>query len=97
MKKTYYLFNPGKLSRKDNTLKFVPVTEDENGLEHDGQPRFIPIESVSEFFVFGSLVANSALFNFLGQNDIAVHFLIIMKIIPDLLCLKIICCPVKCY
>lgn len=49
MKKTYYLFNPGKLSRKDNTLKFVPVTEDENGLEHDGQPRFIPIESVSEF------------------------------------------------
>ncbi|MCS2892457.1 type I-B CRISPR-associated endonuclease Cas1b [Parabacteroides faecis] len=74
MKKTYYLFNPGKLSRKDNTLKFVPVTEDENGLEHDGQPRFIPIESVSEFFVFGSLVANSALFNFLGQNDIAVHF-----------------------
>ena len=74
MKKTYYLFNPGKLSRKDNTLKFVPVTEDENGLEHDGQPRFIPIEGVSEFFVFGSLVANSALFNFLGQNDIAVHF-----------------------
>lgn len=55
-------------------MKFVPVTEDENGLEHDGQPRFIPIESVSEFFVFGSLVANSALFNFLGQNDIAVHF-----------------------
>lgn len=74
MKKTYYLFNPGKLSRKDNTLKFVPVTEDENGLEHDGQPRFIPIKGVSEFFVFGSLVANSALFNFLGQNDIAVHF-----------------------
>ena len=74
MKKTYYLFNPGKLSRKYNTLKFVPVTEDENGLEHDGQPRFIPIEGVSEFFVFGSLVANSALFNFLGQNDIAVHF-----------------------
>lgn len=74
MKKTYYLFNPGKLERKDNTLKFVPVTEDENGLEHAGQPRFIPIESVSEFFVFGSLIANSALFNFLGQNDIAVHF-----------------------
>lgn len=36
MKKTYYLFNPGTLSRKDNTLKFVPVTEDENGFEHDG-------------------------------------------------------------
>lgn len=31
MKKTYYLFNPGRLSRKDNTLKFIPV--DENGRE----------------------------------------------------------------
>ena len=74
MKKSYYLFNPGKLSRKDNTLKFVPVSEDGNGLEHDGQPRYIPIEGVSDFFVFGSLIANSALYNFLGQNDIAVHF-----------------------
>lgn len=74
MKQTYYLFNPGRLSRKDNTLKFVPVTEDENGIEHEGQPRYIPVEGVNEFFVFGSLTANSALFNFLGQNDIAVHF-----------------------
>lgn len=74
MKKTYYLFNPGELSRKDNTLKFVPVTEDENGINHQGQPRYIPVEGVNDFFVFGSLTANSALFNFLGQNDIAIHF-----------------------
>lgn len=74
MKKTYYLFNPGRLSRKDNTLKFVPVSEDENGIEHDGQPRYIPVEGVNDFFIFGSLTANSALFNFLGQNDIALHF-----------------------
>ena len=39
MKRTYYLFNPGRLSRKDNTLKFTPV--DEEGQE--GQPRYIPI------------------------------------------------------
>ena len=31
MKKTYYLFNPGQLERKDNTLKFTPVVEDGNG------------------------------------------------------------------
>ena len=42
MKRTYYLFNPGRLSRKDNTLKFTPV--DEEGQE--GQPRYIPIETV---------------------------------------------------
>lgn len=70
MKKTYYLFNPGRLSRKDNTLKFTPV--DENGVE--GSPRYIPVEGVSDFFCFGSLDANSALYNFLGKVGIAVHF-----------------------
>jgi CRISPR-associated protein Cas1 len=75
MKKTYYLFNPGHLSRKDNTLKFTPVETDENGEnEHEGQPRYIPVETVSDLYVFGSLQANSALYNFLGQNEIAVHF-----------------------
>ncbi len=74
MKRTYYLFNPGRLSRKDNTLKFVPVEEDENGIQHEGQPRYIPVETIDQFYVFGSLDANSALYNFLGQNDIALHF-----------------------
>lgn len=70
MKKTYYLFNPGRLSRKDNTLKFTPI--DENGGE--GTPKYIPVEGVSDFFCFGSLDANSALFNFLGKVGIAIHF-----------------------
>lgn len=74
MKKTYYLFNPGLLERKDNTLKFTPIAEDENGIETVGQPRYLPVEDISEFYVFGSLRANSALFNFLGQKDISVHF-----------------------
>jgi CRISPR-associated protein Cas1 len=70
MKKNYYLFNPGRLSRKDNTLKFIPV--DENGQEQ--KPRFLPVEGVSDLYVFGALDANSALYNFLGQRQIAVHF-----------------------
>jgi CRISPR-associated protein Cas1 len=75
MKKVYYLFNPGYLQRKDNTLKFTPIEEDENGVkEKEGTPRYIPVEGISDFFVFGSLHANSSLYNFLGQNDIAVHF-----------------------
>lgn len=74
MKKTYYLFNPGQLERKDNTLKFTPVVEDGNGVDSLGQPRYLPVEDVNEFYVFGSLRANSSLFNFLGQKDIAVHF-----------------------
>lgn len=69
------MFNPGILQRKDNTLKFTPVEEDGDGkLIKEGQPRYIPVEAVSDFYVFGSLEANSALYNFLGKNDIAVHF-----------------------
>jgi len=74
MKKTFYLFNPGILERKDNTLKFTPVADDGEKLSSDAQSRFLPVEDISEFYVFGSLRVNSALFNFLGQKDIAVHF-----------------------
>ena len=74
MKKTFYLFNPGILERKDNTLKFTPVSEDGEIPSPDAQSRYLPIEDISEFYVFGSLRANSSLFNFLGQKDVAVHF-----------------------
>lgn len=70
MKKSYYLFNPGRMSRKDNTLKFTPV--DESGKE--GMPKFIPVETVDNLYCFGSLDGNSALFNFLGQQQVSIHF-----------------------
>ncbi|MCU0390393.1 MAG: type I-B CRISPR-associated endonuclease Cas1b [Thermoflexibacter sp.] len=71
MKKTYYLFNAGRLARKDNTLKFTPVDE-ESGKE--GMPKYIPIEDVSDLYAFGSLDVNAALLNFLGKEQVAVHF-----------------------
>lgn len=70
MKKSYYLFNPGRLTRKDNTLKFTPVDEEGN----EQKPRYLPVEHVDQLYVFGSLDANSALYNFLGKQEIAVHF-----------------------
>ena len=70
MKKTYYMFNPGRLSRKENTLKFTPV--DEKGDEQ--KPRYLPVEHVEQLYVFGSVDANSAMFNFLGKHQVAVHF-----------------------
>lgn len=70
MKKNYYLFNPGRLSRKDNTLKFTPTDEEGNELT----PKYLPVEGVDELYVFGALDANSALYNFLGKCDISVHF-----------------------
>lgn len=70
MKKSYYLFNPGRLSRKDNTLKFTPI--DENGKE--GKAKYLPINGIKNLYCFGSLDANSAMYNFLGKNQITVHF-----------------------
>lgn len=73
MKRTFYLFSSGKLERKDNTLKFTPVKEDEDG-EYELAPRFLPVEDIAEIYAFGSLRTNSALFNYLGQKDIPIHY-----------------------
>jgi CRISP-associated protein Cas1 len=70
MKKSYYLFNPGLLERQDNTLKFSP----HNTAGPTAPPRFIPVEGIEELYVFGDLDANSALYNYLGQKQIMVHF-----------------------
>lgn len=58
------------MSRKDNTLKFTPVDEEGN----EGTPKYIPVEGVDNLYAFGALDANSALYNFLGKEQISVHF-----------------------
>lgn len=70
MKDTYYLFNPGRLERQDNTLRFTAKDEEGNILP----PKFIPIEGLENLYVFGSLDANTALYNFLGKHRVSVHF-----------------------
>ncbi|MCI1785513.1 MAG: type I-B CRISPR-associated endonuclease Cas1b [Bacteroidales bacterium] len=70
MKRTYYLFNAGELTRTDNTLKFS--AQDEEG--NYQKPRYLPIENVDQIYAFGSMTANSALFNFLGKAEVPVHF-----------------------
>jgi len=71
MKKAYYLFNPGRMSRKDHTIKFQPVVEETQATV---KPRYLPVSGVSALYVFGSVDANSAMYNFLGQKHIPVHF-----------------------
>lgn len=58
------------MSRKDNTLKFVPVDED----GREGPAKYLPIAGIKNLYCFGSLDANSAMYNFLGKNQISVHF-----------------------
>ncbi len=70
MKRTYYLFNPGRLSRKDHTLCFVSTNTE--GIEQPA--KYIPVETIESLYVFGSLDVNSALLNFMGQEQISAHF-----------------------
>lgn len=70
MKKPYYLFNPGRMSRRDNTLKFEPTNEEGQSAD----VRYLPVEGVEALYIFGSIDTNSALFNYLGQKHIPVHF-----------------------
>lgn len=65
MKKSFYLYNAGRMERRDNTLRFITA---------DGQSRFIPIEGVDAIYVMNEVDINSRCLNFLGQNEITVHF-----------------------
>lgn len=86
MKRSFYLFNPGIMERRDNTLKFTPVVVNEDNEEIKQQPRYIPIEDVAELYAFGSLRTNSALFNFLGQKVFLSTSSTIMRTIPEASC-----------
>lgn len=64
MKKTIYIFNDGELKRKDNTLFF----ETEQGR------KFIPIEDVSDFYIFGEVTLNKRFLEFISQKEVVLHF-----------------------
>ncbi len=64
MKKTLYIFNDGEIKRKDNTLYF----------ETDMNRRYIPIEDISDIFVFGEVSLNKSLLTYISQKEILMHF-----------------------
>ena len=83
MKRSFYLFNPGIMERRDNTLKFTPVVVNEDNEEIKQQPRYIPIEDVAELYAFGKIVLCSTFWDrkvFLSTSST------IMRTIPEALC-----------
>ena len=60
-----YIYNPGKLSRKDNTLQFVT---------DNGDKRDLPVERVRDIYVMSEMQFNTSSINLLSKNGIAVHF-----------------------
>lgn len=63
MTRPYYIFNDGRLKRKDNTICF----------ESEERRTYIPINDVDSLFIFGEVDFNSKALNFLGQNNITIH------------------------
>jgi CRISP-associated protein Cas1 len=64
MKRNYYLFTSGRLSRKDFSLKFI----------NDDGHKYIPVEDVDSIYAFGELDFNTKVVNFLSNKNIIIHF-----------------------
>ncbi len=64
MSRNYYITQPGRLRRKDNTLY----------LEPENAPRIpIPAEDIDSLYLYGELDLNTRLLNFLTQKHIPFH------------------------
>lgn len=64
MKKDYYIFNSGELKKKD--FNIVLITENES--------KIIPINTVSNIFIYSKIKMNSDLINYVGTKNISIHF-----------------------
>lgn len=64
MKERLYIFSDGELKRQDNTLYF----------ESGDKKKFLPVENISEFLIFGEVTINKKLLEFLSQKEIILHF-----------------------
>jgi len=63
--KDLYLFNNGRLQRKDSTIYLV--------LE-DGTKKTVPIEQVENLHIFAEMDFNTSFINLLNQKDVSLHF-----------------------
>lgn len=65
MKNSLYIYQNGELKRNDNTLQFITI---------EGEKRSVPINNISEIYLFGENSFNSKLVDFLSQHDVLAHF-----------------------
>lgn len=63
--KDLYLFNNGRLKRKDSTIYFIM---------EDGTKKVVPIEQVENLHIFSEMEFNTSFINLLNQKDVFLHF-----------------------
>lgn len=64
IKKSIYIFSKGILKRKDNTISF----------ENDKGRKIVPVENISDIFIFGEADINKKLLELLSQKNILLHY-----------------------
>lgn len=64
MPKPVYVFASGRLARRDNTIV----------LETEERKRHLPVEQVSELYLFGEVDLNKRFLEFCAQNGVLLHF-----------------------
>lgn len=64
MSRNYYITQPGRISRKDNTIYLEP---------EDAKRIPIPVEDIDALYFYGELDLNTKLLNFLAQKKIPFH------------------------
>jgi CRISPR-associated protein Cas1 len=65
LRKTVFIFSDGKLKRKQNTVFFETT---------DGNKRYLPIQDIGEIMVFGEIVVNKRLLEFLAKKEVILHY-----------------------
>ncbi len=65
MRQPIYIFSDGKLERKQNTISF---------LSKENKRKYVPVETISDLYVFGEMDLNKRILEFLTQNEILIHF-----------------------
>ncbi|MFK5708344.1 type I-B CRISPR-associated endonuclease Cas1b [Lysinibacillus boronitolerans] len=63
--KNVYLFNNGRIQRKDSTIYLV---------FEDGTKKTLPIENTENLHVFAEMDINTSFFNLMNQKDVNIHF-----------------------
>ncbi|WAA11986.1 type I-B CRISPR-associated endonuclease Cas1b [Fervidibacillus halotolerans] len=64
MKKTLYIFNNGRLRRKDNSLYF----------ETEEKRKYIPVEDTNDIYIFGEVEVSKRFLEFISQKEICLHY-----------------------
>lgn len=65
MKESYYFYSTGKLTQKDNTLRFTTM---------EGQTKDLPIENIKEIYLMNEVTVTSKLLDLLSKHNIVAHF-----------------------